>query len=246
MPSLGVVANVYNEIHALPGWLEMACGGYFDDVRILHAGPRGRYSTDGTIELVEKWGVPIIYTAIDAGFGSVRTQALHACKTDFVMILDADERFRPLQRLLHCEGTDRYPEQPEPALRVIQNDVWVDAGAKLKQELAEAEDGVAFCRRHFFDLTNTRPCENWTLIHDWQLRCLRNAPHVGYRPERKMHEQAINLETGGLLRYRELPWPTGVTLDHYHLFFKGMEPSQRAHDIRIYDSLDRGEEVPVA
>lgn len=50
MTTIGLVANVYNEINALPGWLETHLP-FFDDVRVLHAGPQGEYSYDGTIEL---------------------------------------------------------------------------------------------------------------------------------------------------------------------------------------------------
>ena len=68
--SLGVVANVYNEAFALPGWLEMACS-FFDDVRIYHSGPGGKCSDDGTVELLERWHIP--YAVLPAS--SMRSQS---------------------------------------------------------------------------------------------------------------------------------------------------------------------------
>ena len=73
--TIGLVANVYNEANALPGWLECHLP-YFDDVRIFHAGPGGARSDDGTMELLEKWHIPVAFGAIDDGFGAVRTAAM--------------------------------------------------------------------------------------------------------------------------------------------------------------------------
>lgn len=108
MPAIGLVANVYNEINALPGWLETHLP-IFDDVRILHAGPQGAYSTDGTLELLESHGVPVEFCAIDEGFGAVRTRAIRMSPCEWVMLLDADERFFPMQRILTCEGENTPP-----------------------------------------------------------------------------------------------------------------------------------------
>lgn len=59
-PSLGVVCNLFEEANALPGWLEMAFSGLFDEVLCYHTGPGGVYSRDGTIEIVEKWGARVM------------------------------------------------------------------------------------------------------------------------------------------------------------------------------------------
>ena len=106
--SIGLVANVYNEIHALPGWLETHLP-FFDDVRVTHAGPQGARSTDGTIELLEKWGVPVDYDSIDDGFGAVRTRAVCRSPCDYVCILDADERFYSVHRIMVCTGESTPP-----------------------------------------------------------------------------------------------------------------------------------------
>ena len=76
MTTIGLVANVYNEANALPGWLETHLP-FFDDVRVVHAGPGGEWSNDGTIELLEKWRVPVRFCAIENGFGVVRSRAIH-------------------------------------------------------------------------------------------------------------------------------------------------------------------------
>src|SRR6185295_7087442 len=107
--SLGVVANVYNEINALPGWLESA-SQWADEIAVYHAGPGGADSTDGTIELLEKWRIPIHRGKIDDGFGVVRTAAIRASKCDYVCILDADERLFPFLPVLTCEGESTPPD----------------------------------------------------------------------------------------------------------------------------------------
>ena len=103
MSSIGLVANVYQEANALPGWLETHLP-FFDDVRVLHTGPQGAYSTDGTIELLEKWNIPVHFGAIDEGFGIIRTKAVRSSPCDWVMVLDADERFYPVHCKMICSG----------------------------------------------------------------------------------------------------------------------------------------------
>jgi glycosyltransferase involved in cell wall biosynthesis len=103
MATLGIVCNLYNEVNALPGWLEAATA-LADDVRVLHAGPGGAKSDDGTIELLEKWRIPIEYGSIDDGFGVTRTRAIRMSPCDWVMILDADERFHSFLPVLTCTG----------------------------------------------------------------------------------------------------------------------------------------------
>lgn len=48
--TIGLVANVYNEVNAITGWLETHTP-FFDDVRVFHSGPGGAKSNDGTIEI---------------------------------------------------------------------------------------------------------------------------------------------------------------------------------------------------
>lgn len=103
MANIGVVANVYNEAAALPGWLEAATS-FFDHVAIMHAGPNGAYSNDGTIELLEKWKIPITFGSINEGFGVCRTKTVRLSPCEWVCLLDADERFHPTLNVLTCEG----------------------------------------------------------------------------------------------------------------------------------------------
>lgn len=107
MATITFACNCYMESNSLPGWLEMATG-FADDVFVLHAGPGGKKSTDGTIEILQKWRIRTLYDEIDKGFGYIRTRLLRECKTDYCCILDCDERFLQHAPLLKCAG------QPTP------------------------------------------------------------------------------------------------------------------------------------
>lgn len=235
MPEITAVANVYNEANAIRGWLEMACGGFFDDVLIYHTGPHGEYSNDGTIEACEKWGARIEYGSIDPGFGTVRTQAVRHVRTEWAMLMDADERFHRFAPCLVCIGADdiRQPEMP------------YNQGDMLRHILDTPDiDGVVTVRRHWHDFTWKRPTQNWVEIHDLQMRILRNVPHVIYSEFPKMHERIIDTRTGAEPRHHRATLPYGPFHDHYHCFFKLQEPEQRLHDIAIYDNLHFEREVP--
>ena len=116
MKTIGLVANMYCEANALPGWIETHLP-FFDDIRVLHAGPGGAYSDDGTIEILEKWKIPIEFCAIDDGFGVVRTKALRMSKCDFIMLLDADERFFACHQVLTCAGESTPPDEVNTILQ---------------------------------------------------------------------------------------------------------------------------------
>ncbi len=131
MPTIGLVANVYQEANALPGWLECHLP-FFDDVRILHAGPGGAYSTDGSIELLKKWNVPVEFCPIDAGFGVVRTLAVSLSPCDYVVLLDADERFHRYLRVLTCEGESTPQKQVDDLLYDYGNPNFEKDGARYQ------------------------------------------------------------------------------------------------------------------
>lgn len=235
MPSLGLVANIYNEINALPGWLEMACSGLFDSVKILHAGPHGAYSTDGSIELIERWGVPIVYDSINDGFGTVRSRAVRIMDTEWVMILDADERFYRFAPELTCEED----------LSVATCGAPYDQGALLREILGMPDiDAVITLRRHWHDFSWTRPTQSWVTIPDFQMRILRNIPEIFYQEYPKMHERIIDTRTGRAPRYFQGNGRHGPFHDHYHCHYKPMEQAQRLHDIAIYDALHSGTPIP--
>jgi hypothetical protein len=113
--TIGCVANVYNEINALPGWLESATS-FFDDVQIFHAGPGGAKSNDGTLELLERWKIPVTFGSIDEGFGAIRTKAIRISPCDFVCILDADERFHRYLPMMTCSGESTPHEEVDRLL----------------------------------------------------------------------------------------------------------------------------------
>ncbi len=258
--TIGLVANVYNEANALPGWLETHLP-FFDDVRIMHASPGGERSDDGTLEILDKWNVPVQFCTIDEGFGVVRTKTLRMSPCDYIMLLDADERFYPVVPLLQCggEGTPQgeadeilrgydfrtsYPDwdrigQLGAGLHV--NSVGLhNQGDHLRRILnIEKPDAVATIRRHWHGFGFKRPTQDWRMDCDWQMRVVRNHPSIMFDPSVKMHEALVGVENmyRGDLQY-------GPFMDHFHFWFKRMEQAQRAHDVAIYDALHKGERVP--
>lgn len=260
--TIGLVANVFQEANALPGWLECHLP-FFDDVRVMHAGPAGEWSTDGTLEILAKWRVPVAFCSIDEGFGSVRTKTLQYSPCDWVMLLDADERFYPLHRVLTCKG--RATPQPEVD-RILQSydfsggnvpdwdalgelgsglrvDLGVpyDQGVRLREILGECEnyDAIATVRRHWHDLSFRRPTQNWHMSPDWQLRLVRNSPDIHFDAGTRMHERLVGAE-----RILHSDMTRGPFFDHLHFHFKRMEVAQRAHDIAIYDAVHEGRKPP--
>lgn len=258
--TIGLVANVYNEINALPGWLETHLP-FFDDVRVMHAGPFGEYSNDGTMELLSKWCIPTQFCSIDEGFGAVRSRTLRMSPCDYIMLLDADERFYPLVPVLDCSGQatphsrvdeilrgydfrTRYPNWDEIAelgsdLKVERLGIQ-DQGKCLRELLqSERPDVVCTVRRHWHDFSMKRPTQNWKLDCDWQLRLVRNHPSIKYDSDKAMHEQLIGAE-----KAIRASANFGPFFDHFHFMFKRMEQEQRAHDVAIYDKIHAGERPP--
>lgn len=242
--SLAIVCNFYREPHAMPGWLEMATSGFFDEVVCVSSPPSDAPPDDETIEIVEKAGVRLVHTVIDHGYGVVRTRCIREAKTDWVMIMDADERFFLKPPLLRCHGSEKYPETKEPALHVTREAEIYDQGDLLKNLLNSAggHDALRMSRRHWFDAPGEfqRPCQNWQQIPDWQLRLVRNSPFIFYDPERKMHEHLKHSQT-----WSEPPWITGGQLhgpfyDHFHCHFKPLDGEKNARDMETYKRLDEG------
>jgi glycosyltransferase involved in cell wall biosynthesis len=262
-PTLGLVANVFNEANALPGWLETHLP-HFDDVRVTHSGPCGEYSSDGTIEILEKYGIPISYDSIDDGFGAVRTRSIHRSPCDYVMLLDADERFYPLHHVLSCFGQstpheaqddilrqydprDLNKEVPWEAIKGLGSGLEVRFMAVYDQiqylrgilETKESPDAVVTVRRHWHDLSLRRPSQNWLVEPDWQMRVVRNHDTIGFDPSLRMHERLC-----GANKIHRADMDRGPFFDHFHFFFKKMEPGQRAHDVAVYDAIHAGNTPP--
>lgn len=265
-PTIGLVANIFNEALALPGWLETHLP-FFDDVRVLHAGPGGEYSTDGTMEVLEKWKVPYLVGSIDDGFGAVRTRAIRSSPCDWVVILDADERFYPIHWVMKCEGRDTPGSEVDEILRsydcrvrdgVLSRPDWdtiarlgvglkvargatYDQGAWLRDVIGGNGhlDAVLAVRRHWHDLGMQRPTQNWTYIPDYQARIVRNTEGVWFDAGTKMHERLV----GAVSTYRaEMGF--GPYIDHFHFPFRRMDPLGRYHAVAIYDSIHAGRRPP--
>lgn len=238
MTSIALACNVYQDAMALRGLLETG-QHYFDNLFILHSGPGGKRSTDGTIELCESFGISPVFDDIDRGFGAIRTRLLHECGCEWAMILDADERFHPLLSVMRCEGTDRYPNPPSPNLVVTRSADVINQGAHVKNQIQRPDlMAIRATRRHWFDFTFTRPAENWQMIWDHQLRCVRNTPHISYT--RGMHEAIVDDRTGRTPYFLEQDPIGGPMIDHYHLFFRKARPGHKeANEAYYRDHLEQ-------
>ena len=259
--TIGIVANVYNEANALPGWLETHLP-FADDVRVYHAGPQGSLSDDGTLEILEKWGVPVEFGSIDEGFGVVRTRAIHSSPCEYVMLLDCDERFYPLHRTLTCEGQSTPQQEVDwilqgydfrgvnlpnweniaklgANLRVVAGEPY-NQGVYLRNILeTEKPDAVCTVRRHWHDLSFRRPTQNWYTDPDWQMRLVRNHSNIYFDPNTRMHECLVGAD-----RVFRANMDCGPFFDHFHFSMKKLEQRQRAHDIMIYDAIHTGQKPP--
>ncbi len=246
--SIGLVTNVYKEENALPGLLENA-SKFFDEIVVVSAPPEGG-NNDDTIDIGKKWGARIEHDTIEDGFGSLRTRCLRYSQCEWVVIMDADERIQWDAREMLCLGDESWDPNtcPNPALGVQYKGAY-DFGHMFRQviancprlpesEYSEQRNAIQFSRRHWFDFKGINPTQNWHIIPDWQLRCVRNLENIHYI--RGMHEGIVddlldgNMPTAlGFNQNKE----TGFYFDHYHLFFKPMEFEQRNEDIEIYNRL---------
>lgn len=241
-PSIGVAATFRDECNALPGFLESA-SRFFDAIFLADCSMDMTPSTDGSLDIIRKWGLPAPpLWNLSEGFGAVRSQLVHSCPTDWVVIMDIDERMHVTNQLLRCEGTDRFPAVAKPDLKVLVAGPAYDHKTLLIDKIAEAESRgiktVRFSRRHWFDASYTRPCENWNTIRDYQLRCIKARSGVGYTTLPRMHEKCYDFDLNKEPDYIEDDPMRGPYLEHLHLLYKAMEPEQREADIAAYDALD--------
>lgn len=70
-------------------------------------------TTDNTAEIARKAGAKVIDVTFDKGFGDAKNQVLAACSSDWVFILDADERVVPelqaeIEALVPTDGVGGY------------------------------------------------------------------------------------------------------------------------------------------
>lgn len=239
--SIAMCCNVYQDAPAVRGLLE-ASAPYFSNLFFVHSGPGGAYSTDGTIELIEQFGATVVFDDIQRGFGAIRSRLIHDCGCTFAMILDADERFFPMLPVIHCEGTDRYPAQPEPNLSSHFRADVCNQGAFLKELIRRPDlNAIVTIRRHWFDFAMRKPAENWLLIKDYQMRIVRNLPEIGYQADKVMHERLIDSRTGTGPTHFSPDDYTGPFHDHFHLHYRRTRPGQKEKNEINYGKLERGE-----
>lgn len=239
--SLACCVNVYNDAPALRGLLERSAP-YFDNIFVVHSGPGGAHSTDGTIELVEQFGGTIVFDDIQRGYGAIRTRLIHDCGCTFAFILDADERFHPQMPVLHCEGVEHYPEHPTPNLSVHPRNEVCNQGERLKQIIQDPNVmAVRTTRRHWFDFGHRHPAQNWLQNRDHQLRIVRNTPEIMYETGRVMHERLIDTRTGNTPAFVSQDDYHGCFHDHYHLFYRRTQPGKKEANEANYQRLERGE-----
>ncbi len=239
-PSIGVAATFRDEVNALPGFLEMA-SRFFDSIFLADCSPNMTPSTDGSLDIIRKWGLPDppMWNLSD-GFGAVRSQLVHSSPSDWTVVLDIDERMHVAMPLMTCDGTDRYPAVARPNLKVLSEGSFNHKDHLIDCILRAEKSGlktVRFSRRHWFEASYTRPCENWMIVRDFQLRCMKSRAGVGFTTEPKMHERAHDFDLNRDPQYIEDDPMKGPFIDHLHCHFKPMEPDQRRADIAAYDAL---------
>lgn len=244
MSTLAACFNVYQDNFALPGALENAAS-WADSIYVIHASPGMKPSTDGTMETLAAWSIKPVMADIREGFGVIRTRLVHECGCDWAFIMDADERFFANTAVLHCHGTDQFPHQMNPQNTVSVHDPCYAQGKMLRNVINmagdENYDAVRTCRRAWMDFSMKRPAQNWHAIQDWQIRCLRNRPHIGYDPNIKMHERVLDFRTGQEPKqFKSDDTSRGLFHDHFSIFFKGMEAGQNTEDAEIYNQLEAG------
>jgi len=243
MTSLALACNVYNDAAAFRGLLESGAK-YFDNMFIIHSGPGGAYSTDGTIEIAEKFGATIVFDDMDRGFGAIRTRLIHECGCDWAFIMDADERFYPHINVLTCEGTDAYPAVAKPNLKVNMKADVIAQGDHVRSIISQSHYmAIRTTRRHWFDFTMKRPTQNWMSNQDHQLRIVRNVDEIGYIRDVVMHERLVDSRTGKDPVFAHQDPIGGPFHDHYHMAFRTAYPGTKERNETNYSRLSRGEKM---
>jgi len=236
-PSIAACINFYNDAPALRGALESAAP-FFDNIFTSNSGPGGARSTDGSIELCEQFGATIAFDDIQKGFGAIRSRLIHDCGCTWAFILDADERFHPQMPVMHCEGEEAYPAVENPNLSTFKRLEVHNQGNELRRIMSmQGIKAIRTSRRHWFDFTHNKPCQNWIRIPDWQLRIVKNLPEVGYQKDRVMHERLLDYDTGN----DPIHSTSGLFHDHYHCFYRRTQPGYKEAREKNYQRLERGE-----
>lgn len=232
--------NVYQDAPALHGLLESSAR-FFDNLFLVHSGPGGAYSTDGTIEVAESFGATIVFDDIQKGFGVIRSRVIHECGCDWCFLLDADERFFPQLHVLKCEGDESYPKHQRPKLKVIETTDVIDQGAHVKNLITNPQTmAIRSTRRHWFDFGMKHPSQNWLDNRDHQLRIVRNIPEIRYVADVVMHERLVDGRTGKDPHYAAQDDMGGPFHDHFHLHFRRTQPGHKEWNEENYNRLSHG------
>lgn len=242
--SLALCCNVYQDAAALRGLLESGAR-YFDNLFIVHAGPGGARSTDGTIELCEKFGATLVFDDIQRGFGAIRTRLIHECGCDWAFIMDADERFYPQMKAMDCHGDVDWKGPGDPTVPditvTVRKDV-IDQGDHVRNLISNPETmAIRSTRRHWMDFTMRRPTMNWSRNQDHQLRIVRNLPDIAYVSRIVMHERLVDKRTGKDPAFAEQDPVGGPFHDHFHMAFRNAYPGTKERNELNYSRLSRGE-----
>jgi len=245
MKRVGTVCHFHNERHALGPFIE-AAEKMFDEIVLVSSPMDGTPPDPETIAIAEASGHKLIYDTLSQGFGALRTRCISYLSCEWVMILDADERVWPTAPELGIAGTEKFSETLTPDLAVRPNpNTAYDQYTNFRSlcARADAEDALAIClpRRHWMGAPGewNKPCQNWNVEPDWQLRLVKNTPFLCYDPEVKMHERLLFTPTWSEPKFVRVT-DGSLYLDHYSWHYKNLEPAQNAEDAKIYEALAPG------
>ena len=244
MKRIGVVCHFHNERHALGPFIE-AAEKMFDEIVLVSSPMDGTPPDPETIKIAEASGHKLIYDTLSQGFGALRTRCIGYSSCDWVLIADCDERVWPTVPDLGIKGTEKFPQTLTPDLKIHHEGDTTDQYANLRKlcDRADAEGALAIClsRRHWFGAPGewSRPCQNWSMEPDWQLRLVRNSPFLCYDPEVKMHETLKDTRVWADPRFVRVT-DGSLYVDHHSWYYKSLEPAQNAEDAQVYESLAPG------
>lgn len=241
MPSIGISSCFHREPDALPGFLESA-SQFFDEIVMISAPPPNVSHCEESIAIINKFGGKVLLGSVEHGFGVLRTRCIRESSCEWVAILDCDERFPSVRNTLTCHGNEKYPENPNPNVNVQRGQSF-DQGKALRSLIESAPDfdAVVMPRYHFMDFSLKKAAQNFCDIKDYQCRLVRNSQHIGFKPERKMHEHLVDFRTGNEPNMiRQQPSEREIAIYHFHVPFKKMSPEKNRLDMQTYQSLDKG------